>query len=264
MIRAYRALLLAGFQNAVQYRVQMLLWLVGNLMRPVIFLAAWDAVARAQGGAVGSYSEGDFAAYYVCLTLVGQLTNAWDAWEFETQVRTGTLSPRLLRPFHPLHYAVVDNLIWKIFTLPALLPFLAVIAWSFHAHFTTQPWQIALFIPSVILGAALRFLFGWAVASLAFWTTRVLAISTLTDQLSFIFAGQVAPLALLPGVLQALAYLLPFGYMLGVPAEILQGGLGPDDALRLVLGQVVWLAVSFVAFRVAWGLGLRHYGAVGA
>lgn len=264
MIRAYRALLVAGFQNAVQYRAQMLLWLVGNLMKPVVFLAAWEAVAAAQSGSVGAYSAGDFAAYYVCLTLVGQLTNSWDAWEFETQVRTGTLSPRLLRPFHPLHYAIVDNLIWKIFTLPALLPFLVVIAWSFHAHFTTQPWQLAVFVPSVILGAALRFLFGWVVAALAFWTTRVLAISTLTEQLSFIFAGQIAPLALLPGLLQTLAYLLPFGYMLGVPSEILQGSLGLSDTLRLMLGQVIWLAVSFAAFRVVWRFGLRHYGAVGA
>lgn len=264
MIGAYRALLLATFQNAVQYRVQMLLWLVGNVMRPVIFLAAWAAVAQAQGGAAGGYSVGDFAAYYVCLTLVIQLTNAWDAWEFEQEVRQGTLSPKLLRPFHPMHYAIADNLIWKAFTLPALLPVLALIAWSFGAHFRTQPWQAALFVPSVMLGAALRFIFGWTVATLAFWTTRVLAISGLIDRAAFLFAGQVAPLALLPGVLQTMAYLLPFGYMYGVPAEMLRGGLEMREALTLLAGQVMWLAITILAFRIMWRIGLRHYGAVGA
>jgi len=34
----------------------------------------------------------------------------------------------------------------------------------------------------------------------------------------------IAPLALLPGFLQTLSLALPFGYMLGVPAEILRGG----------------------------------------
>jgi ABC-2 type transport system permease protein len=264
LLRAYRALLTAELQNAVQYRVQMLLWLVGNVMRPVIFLAAWDAVARARGNAVGAYSAGDFAAYYVCVTLVTQLTQAWDSYEFETEVRLGQLSPRLLRPFHPIHYAVAGNLNWKIFTLPFLLPILAVLAWSFHATFHTSPVQLLLFVPSVVLGAALNFVLGWCVACLAFWTTRVQAISALFDRAAFIFSGQVAPLSLLPGALQSTAAILPFGYMLGVPADILRGGTPPDRALALIAAQASWLVVAVVAFRVIWRMGVRQYGAVGA
>ena len=68
MLRAYRALFLAEFQSAAQYRVQYLLWLFGNVIRPVIFLAAWVAIAEARGSDIGGYSAGDFAAYYVGLT----------------------------------------------------------------------------------------------------------------------------------------------------------------------------------------------------
>ena len=120
MLRAYRALFLAEFQSAAQYRVQFLLWLVGNVIRPVIFLSAWVAVAAARGGDIGGFSAGDFAAYYVGLTLVGQLTQSWNAYEFEQEVRLGRLSPKLLRPLHPVHYTVVGNLVWKAVTLPAL------------------------------------------------------------------------------------------------------------------------------------------------
>jgi ABC-2 type transport system permease protein len=264
VLRAYRALFVAAFQNAVQYRLQMLLWLLGNVMRPVIFLAAWIAVARARGGAVGGFTAGDFAAYYVCLSLVSQLTQAWDSWEFEQDIRLGRLSPKLLRPFHPIHYAVVDNLIWKVFTLPALLPVLALIAWSFGAHFQAAPWQIALFVPSVILGGALKFTFGWVLACLAFWTTRARSVTGLLERGAFLFAGQIAPLALLPGLLQPLAYALPFGYMLGVPADLLRGGPGLSTALALLAGQAIWLAVTLVAFQVVWRFGVRQYSAVGA
>jgi len=261
---AYRALFVAAFQNAVQYRAQMLLWLLGNVIRPIIFLAAWVAVAQARGGDVGGFSAGDFAAYYVCLSLVSQLTQAWDCWEFEQDIRLGRLSPKLLRPFHPIHYAVVDNLIWKVFTLTAILPILALIAWSFQAHFTTTPWQVALFVPSVALGAALKFTFGWVLACLAFWTTRALSITSLLERAEFLFAGQIAPLALLPGLLQTLAYVLPFGYMLGVPANILRGGTSLPTALALLAGQAVWLGLSLVAFQVVWRVGVRQYSAVGA
>jgi len=69
-----------------------------------------------------------------------------------------------------------------------------------------QPWQLVVFVPSVLLAVALRFVFGWVVAALAFWTTRIHAVMHLYDRLTFLFAGQIAPLSLLPGPLAALAY----------------------------------------------------------
>src|SRR5919198_6124907 len=131
LARVYQALFLANFQQAAQYRVQSVLWLLFAVVRPVVFLAAWSAAARAQGGAIGDFSIGDFAAYYVCLTLVTQLTMAWNAYDFEFEIRQGKLAPKLLRPLHPLHYAIVENLTWKIVTLPALVPALVLIGWTF-------------------------------------------------------------------------------------------------------------------------------------
>ena len=47
-------------------------------------------------------------------------------------------------------------------------------------------------------------------------------------------------------------------------AELLRGGLSIDQALLVVLGQTVWLGISWVAFAVVWRLGLRQFSAVGA
>jgi ABC-2 type transport system permease protein len=261
--RVYRALLVVNFQQAAQYRVQSVLWLLFAVIRPVVFLAAWSAAATAQGGRIGDFTIGDFAGYYVCLTLVSQLTMSWNAYDFEVEVRQGKLSPKLLRPLHPLHYAVVENIVYKVTTLPALLPALLLIALTFQARFETQTWQLALFVPSVLLAAALRFVFGWVMAALAFWTTRVHAIMHLYDRMVFLFAGQVAPLSLLPGPLAGLAYALPFGYMLWAPAEILRGGLGFDQILVVLAAQASWTALSWLAFLFVWRLGLRQFSAVG-
>src|ERR1044071_627375 len=117
-LRLYRALFIASFQQMTQYRVQSVLWLLLAVIRPVVFLAAWSAAAATQGGSIGGYTIGDFAAYYVCLTLVSQLTMAWDAYDFELEVRQGKLAPKLLRPLHPIHYTVVENVVYKVTTLP--------------------------------------------------------------------------------------------------------------------------------------------------
>src|SRR5438105_8508250 len=230
LLGVYRALFVANFQAAAQYRVQSVLWLLFAVIRPVVFLAAWSAAAEAQGGTIGDFSIGDFAGYYVCLTLVSQLTMSWTAYDFELEIRQGKLSPKLLRPLHPLHYGVVENIVYKVTTLPALLPVLVLIALTFQARFTTTWWAVLLFIPSVLLAAALRFMFGWLMATFAFWTTRLHGIMHVYDRLVFLFAGQVAPLSLLGG-LAGIAYWLPFGYMLWAPAEMLRGGFTPEQAL---------------------------------
>ena len=264
LLRMYRVLFVANFQAATQYRVQSVLWLLFAVIRPVVFLAAWSAAANAQGGSIGDFTVGDFAAYYVCLSLVSQLTMAWDAYDFEYDVRQGKLAPKLLRPLHPLHYAVVSNIVYKVMTLPALLPALVLIAWTFQAHFQTQLWQLAVFLPSIVLAMALRFVFGWVLAALAFWTTRLHAIMHLYDRVSFIFAGQIAPLSLLPGPLAVLGYALPFAYMLWAPSEILRGGVTFDQAMLILLAQLVWLGLSWLAFVAVWRMGLSEFSAVGA
>ncbi len=264
MIRTYRALLVAQLQAASQYRVQVILWMLFSVIRPVIFLAAWVAVANSQGGKIGAYDVRDFAAYYIALSLVSCLTASWNAYEFEYEVRFGRLSPKLLRPLHPIHYAVVENFVSKLMQIVPLAIVLVLVSFSFDARFRTTPAHIVLFVPSVVLAAALSFLSGWVLATTAFWTTRVHAISTFWDRAAFIFAGQIAPLALLPGPLQAISLALPFGYILGVPAEILRGGVDVSTALLLMGGQLIWLVIFYYALQRVWRAGVREYSAVGA
>jgi ABC-2 type transport system permease protein len=264
VIRVYGALLRQAFQHMAAYRVSLFLYALFSFIRPIVFLAAWVAVADSQGGRLGVFSRSDLAGYYVITIVVTHLTTAWDFFEFEFEIRQGRLSPKLLRPLHPIHYSITGNIVWKIVTSVAVVPVAVLIAITFDARFTTTPAHLLVGSVSLILGAALAFVFGWVFASAAFWTTRVHSIVTLYQRAAFIFAGQVAPLSLLPGPLLAIAYALPFGYMLGVPADILRGGPDIPTALLLVGGQVVWLAVGIALYRAVWSAGLRQYSAVGA
>ena len=264
LVRIYRALLLAGFQQAAQYRIQSLLWMLFSIIRPVIFLAAWVAVAAAQGGGIGGYRVADFAAYYVCLTFVSQLVMAWNSHEFEWEVNQGRLSAKLLRPLHPLHYSIVDNIIFKLNTLPVLLVILVLISLSFGASYRTEPWHVVAFVPSIVLAGALLFMFNWVIASLAFWATRMRTANTLFQRAAFVFAGQIAPIGLMPDWLQTLSFALPFWYMMGAPTEILRGAVTAEQIAPILAGQAAWLVATFAAFLWIWRRGLRAYQAVGA
>src|SRR6266567_4036899 len=98
---------------------------------------------------------------------------------------------------------------------------------------------------------------------LAFWATRANALLEIQDALIFLLAGQVAPVALLPGPLQLLARVLPFRYMIGFPVEVLLGHLTGVDLLIGFAYQCGWCFIALTLFVVIWRIGVQHYTAVG-
>ena len=53
-----------------QYRAEMIIWLIFRIVEALVFLSVWTAVADSQGGQVGGFSAGDFAAYYIAMMMM--------------------------------------------------------------------------------------------------------------------------------------------------------------------------------------------------
>ena len=87
----------------IQYRASGLIWMIGAVLDPIIFLVVWSVAARASGGTVGGMAPSDFAAYYIVLMLVNHLTFTWIMEVFQYRIQYGNFNAELLRPVHPIH-----------------------------------------------------------------------------------------------------------------------------------------------------------------
>jgi ABC-2 type transport system permease protein len=249
----------------VQYRAELVIWLIGHVLEPLVYLAVWTAVARSgAGGSVGGYDAADFAAYFITLMLVNHVTYTWIMWEYEYRVRYGSLSFALLRPVHPIHADIADNITSKVVTLPLIVAAAAVLGAAFRPAFHLTAWATAGCAASLALAFGLRFLMEWTLALAAFWTTRVSALNQVYFVAALFLSGQMAPLSLLPRPLQTAASVLPFRWIMSFPAELFLGRLAPLDALRGIGIQAAWLCVFALMLRLAWRAGVRRYSAVGA
>jgi ABC-2 type transport system permease protein len=246
------------------YRGAIVIWLLGLIIEPIVYLVVWTTVARTQGGAVGGFSAGEFAAYFTVLMIVNQLTFTWHFFFFEWRVQNGFFSPLLLRPVHPIHNDIAENLTFKLLTFAIVAPVAIVLLASFGATAQTQPWHVLAFMPALALAMALRFVVEWTLAMAAFWITRTSALNETYFVGMLFLSGQVAPLALFPAFVQGIAFLLPFRWMVSFPVETALGRLGPADVLVGYVAQLGWIAVALVLLRLAWRAGVRRYSAVGA
>jgi ABC-2 type transport system permease protein len=261
----YAAKLRAEIAIQFAYRGAILIWLIGLVLQPVVYLVVWTTVAASTGaGGVAGYRAADFAAYFAILMVVNQLTFTWHFGFFQWRVQHGYFSPLLLRPVHPIHNDVAENLTFKLLTLTVVLPTAVLLLVAFDAAFAPSPWQVLAFVPALLLAMTLRFIVEWTLALAAFWVTRVMAINDAYFVLTLFLSGQIAPLDLLPGPVQAVATALPFRWMVAFPVELLIGRLQPQDALVGLAVQAAWIGVGAIVLRAVWNAGIRRYSAVGA
>jgi ABC-2 type transport system permease protein len=247
-----------------QYRASLLIWMMGQVLEPLVFLIVWSIVSNSGGGSIGDYTARGFAGYYVVYMVVNQFTYTWLMFEFEYRIREGLFSFALLKPVHPIHSDIADNISSKLVTLPAMILIASVLGIVFQASLSPQPWAILLFIPVLLMAFMVRFLLEWTLAMAAFWTTRVSAINQTYFILMLFLSGQIAPLSLLPGPVQVAAEILPFRWTIGFPVELLLGRLTLADALIGMGVQAVWIVVGVILLRFIWKAGVKNYSAVGA
>ena len=260
----YRAQFKTTIAEQFQYRGALVIWLMGLILEPVIYLSVWSTVARSQGGTVDGFSSADFAAYYLVALVVAQATFTWIMWEMEYWIRQGSLSPLLVRPVHPIHRHIANNLTFKLLTMAVVVPVVVVLAIVFQPNFTGSAWTMIAFVPALAMAMALRFAVEWTLASVAFWVTRVSAINQLYFVVFMFLSGYAVPLDLLPGAVRVVAEWLPFYLMLGFPVELLLGRLNPTQTLVGFAAQAGWLAIAVILLNVTWARGIRQYSAVGA
>ena len=264
LLDAYGAHFKAYFATQLQYRVALLIWLIGFVLEPVVYLVVWSTVARTSGGLIGGYDARSFAAYFIAIMIVNHLTFTWIMHEFEMRVRLGEFSPKLLRPIHPIHGDVADNITYKALTVVTMLPVAAVLSLLFHPAFNVTPANAALFVPALVLAFSLRFVVEWMLALAAFWTTRVDAVNQMYFSALLFMSGRLVPLTLLPAPLQTFASILPFRWMIAFPVEVLLGRLTFAQELIGLLTQLLWLGLTLAALSVIWRVGIRKYTGVGA
>ncbi len=263
VVAIYHAYFRKTFAVQLQYRASLLIWLATSIVEPVIYLVVWSTVAKASGGEVGGFTPEDFAAYYIAIMVVDHLTFTWIMFEYDYRIRMGQFSAMLLRPIHPIHEDLADNLTYKALTMVVLVPATIVLILLFNPAFHSEPWAVAAFVPALLLAFLVRFLLGWSLAMLAFWTTRTEAIYNTFFVVELFFSGRIAPLELLPAGMQTAANLLPFRWVLAFPVELLLGRLTTQQALAGLGMQLFWLLVCLVAIRLIWRAGVKKYAAFG-
>jgi ABC-2 type transport system permease protein len=260
-LRGGWALVKSTWSSWMQHRGFFYLVAFSWMIPLLIYLFVWSTAAGE--GEVAGLTRGELVAYYVVLILVNQFTFSTNNWTVGDAIRYGRLNLLLLRPMSPVYDALASEVAVKVVFMTFAVPLAVILALVLRPELHVTARNGLAFVPALALAWALRFFWGYWLALLSFWATRADALLSLQESLIFLIGGQVAPVALLPDLMQKAAVVLPFRYMVAFPVEVLTGQLSRAELWTGFAFQAGWLFVALGLFLVVWRAGLKRYSAVG-
>ena len=263
-LRAFPTLWRVGIAETVAYRAEFLVWMLTTTI-PLIMLGLWTSVAAE--GPFQNYSSADFVAYFLAVLIVRQLTSNWVAWQMFEDIRLGPMSMRLLRPVHPFWAYVISQAAALPFRSVIAVPVALLLLTSSGVHsLTTNPLQLVLIVPSILLAWVISFGINFGIGAVGFWVTQAMVLGSVFFTLYTLLSGYMMPLDIISSkypTVTAIAWATPFPSMLAVPVRLLTRNLGTIEVLRLLAMQTAWAAGCTLGALAVWRRGLRHFEAVG-
>ena len=71
------------------------------------------------------------------------------------------------------------------------------------------------------------------------------------------FSGALIPLTMMPGVLQKIAYALPFQGKVYIHSSIFMQSTVRRDPMYLILSQIVWCIVLYIVQVILWRCAIK-------
>lgn len=253
------------FQNVFSHRGRPLVYVVTYVFNSVLFLTFMQGVFH-QTNSLGNWTLSSVTSYYFLLIIAAAvLMTHPEIPIIRDDIEKGELAGRLLKPFSYYWQRFHAEIPVRIFQGIVGILIFFVLIYLYHAQINFHLSLTTGFLAFIIIALAygICFTFKMILATTALWTTEIRGAQELTDILIVIFAGYVVPVNLLPSMLEKIAYLLPFAYIIYYPIVAVQGKLEVSALLSVISIQAVWLILLSVSFQLLWRKGLAQYADFG-
>ena len=261
--RLLRRMVAINLAQTMAYRGDFVFYMLSIVLGPLLSVLIWRAAIAS--GAELPVDATYLTSYFVLLGVVSMLTSAWLSLFLADAIRNGRLSIWLARPGSLLYEMAANNIAEKAFKLVVLLPMVLIFGLAFRdaVDVSAPAWRWAVAAVSIVMGAGIAFSLDVIEGSLAFWLDDISGLARARALVVMVLAGQLVPLALMPGWAQGFMAAQPFRYILSFPLELIVGDLPRGEIATGLAVQVGYTALFVLGARAVWSRGKRSYSAVG-
>lgn len=263
MGRTYFAIIKTSLKSIFANKSSVIILLMQAIIPSLVMFYLWSIIIK-PGQTIGGFTKDQLVIYYLGVNFINSFV--WYAvdWELNDDIHSGQLSNIIHRPIKIASYYFAKMLGDRLANLILLLPLLAV---GFSYLFFTKLLRISLlllikFSVSIILAAALWFLFSYIIGSTAYWFDNLFFVLLVKEIIVNLLAGYYFPIEILPSTLAKIINYLPFKYFSAFPIDTLIRAVPSSVWLRNTFIELIWVGLFCLVLKLVNQKGLQRYSDV--
>lgn len=269
----YFSVIKISFAQEFVYKLNFIMWRFRNILQILVFFFLWSSVFQSQPNSSSveityfGYTQSSIVAYTFLLILIRSIVMSTKSTDVSGHVSNGELSNYLLKPIHFFKYLLARDISTKllniIFSFFEIL-FLYLILRP-NLFIQTNPFQILLFILSLVIAGFIFFSIVMLSNSAPFWVPEIgWGVQFLVTIIFVEFlSGAFFPLDVFPKPLYEFLKLTPFPYLVFVPIQTYLGNLSTFETAKNLIIGTIWSIILWLIMNKVWKKGLKIYEAVG-
>ncbi|MDW7658713.1 MAG: ABC-2 family transporter protein [Bacillota bacterium] len=250
----YSRVITTSFKTYSTHRFNFFTATLFGLGELVLKISIWQALYAARSGAsLSGISLHDMIAYNIVTAFSMSFVGCRIMFEINEMVQKGEIGQRLLLPLgfrrHFFLTTVSQNIFYTIYSaIPPII--VAVLIYSFRMPL--PPITVAIYVLSLCLALAINFLLQFILGLLVFWVRNAFFLDWMSGAMFSLFSGSFVPMWFFPAWLNTVGQLLPFRSIIFEPGAILLGRTVLADVPRVLLVQLIWIAILFGGGELLW------------
>jgi len=245
-----------AFSREATYRFEVFTSIGSLLVRVYLFRMVWSALYFHNAG-IRALTLEEAITYSTVALLMSLVMDIDQTRLLVSKLEDGSIATDFMKPINVPAYFLSDGSGEVGFHALTIVPSLLLALLIVHIQ-VPSPLVLGVFFLSFFLGYWVGLLMNFIINCVAFWTLEISAMQLIVTWITDLLGGEVIPLVFFPPIIQSFIYVLPFAAMYSTPLLIYVGVIGPEEYVRALLVQVVWIVIFAIAAVLMWRFGSRR------
>lgn len=207
---------------------------------------------------VGGYDAAETLTYVWLTQGLATTVLLWGWSDVARRINTGDIATDLVRPVDLQLSGLAFDLGRSLYhALFRGVPPVVVGALAFDLIAPADAIVAGAFAASVVLAVGISYAFRFIYNAAAFWVLDYRGPMIVATTLVLFFSGMLIPVRFFPDWLEAVAYALPFVWMIQGPVDIFVGETTGAEIAGTLGAQAAWVVALLGLGRIALGAGTR-------
>ncbi|GAX46872.1 ABC transporter permease [Pseudolactococcus reticulitermitis] len=256
-LKKYQPFINAGIKRSFAYRLDFLLYRVGDIMGAIVTYFLWSAIFNSsKHSSIGGFTIQEMSIYVFLSFFTGIVINTGSSPTIGQEIKDGSIVMRLLKPvsfmatylFEEVGKKIVQVGILTVPILGGLIIFQIFIS-------TVVPFDIfnlLFFSLSVLLAYLLNFYFDLCFGFTAFVLKNLWGANIMKTSIVAFMSGTLIPLVFFPSELYNILQYFPFASLIYTPVLIYLGKYDNLQLFNAIFLQIFWLVIFYTLSKIIW------------